>query len=80
MRAFKFVHRTQSPSQTGKTELDRIRTCDPRLKRAVLYLLSYQPDDGEKYRIRDLLLSRQPNGTRSAPRRLLLHRVCDFCP
>ena len=26
-------------------ELDRIRTCDPRLKRAVLYLLSYQPDE-----------------------------------
>ena len=33
-----------------ETELDRIRTCDPRLKRAVLYLLSYQPDErGELY-------------------------------
>jgi hypothetical protein len=28
-----------------ESELDRIRTCDPRLKRALLYLLSYQPDE-----------------------------------
>ena len=43
--SYDVLEHSLSEFSARELEPDRIRTCDPRLKRALLYLLSYRPDE-----------------------------------